>query len=280
MTSFQVVQDAPANAVAGWDNPQPVAPRGTVILVAGRGEHPGVYERFGTRIAADGYKVRVVADATSDEDGARARVRELLDDPDLPGPRVLAGSDAGAAFVAALAATGTGARNEVDGVILAGLPTAGEPADSGAGDNGPARADSWENELAERTACPTHQSRLSNDPRVRRGALLDPVPAGWLAAADLGLVRVPVLAVHGDADLVSPVRAARASVAKAPSAEFVTIAGGRHDALNDATHRTAAAVIVLFLERLRALPQTESGPAGLAAPAAALPRIAEWTSWA
>ncbi|WP_018503262.1 alpha/beta fold hydrolase domain-containing protein [Parafrankia discariae] len=286
MTSSQAVQDAPAHAVTGWDNPQPVAPRGTVILVAGRGEHPGVYERFGTRIAADGYKVRVVADATSDEAATRARVVELLDDPDLPGPRVLAGSDAGAAFVAALVATGTGARNQVDGVILAGLPTAGEPADggtgeSGTGDSGPAPADSWENELAERTACPTHQSRLSNDPLVRRGALLDPVPARWLAAADLGLVRVPVLAVHGAADLVSPVRAARASVAKAPSAEFVTIAGGRHDALNDATHRTAAAVIVLFLERLRALPQAAGGPAaGLASPAPTLPLIAEWTSWA
>jgi hypothetical protein len=32
---------------------------------------------------------------------------------------------------------------------------------------------------------------------------------------------------------------------------LVTIAGGRHDVLNDVTHRTVAATIVLFLERLR-----------------------------
>jgi hypothetical protein len=31
----------------------------------------------------------------------------------------------------------------------------------------------------------------------------------------------------------------------------VSITGGKHDALNDATHRTAAATVVLFLERLR-----------------------------
>jgi hypothetical protein len=31
----------------------------------------------------------------------------------------------------------------------------------------------------------------------------------------------------------------------------VTIAGGRHDVLNDVTHRTVAATIILFLERLR-----------------------------
>jgi hypothetical protein len=29
------------------------------------------------------------------------------------------------------------------------------------------------------------------------------------------------------------------------------ITGGRHDVLNDVTHRTVAATIVLFLERLR-----------------------------
>ncbi|MCK9899755.1 lysophospholipase [Parafrankia colletiae] len=272
MTSSPFVQEAPSAAVSAWDNPPAVAPRGTVILVAGRGEHPGVYERFGTRVASDGYKVRVVGDPTADEAGVRARVRELLDDPDLPGPRVLAGSDAGAAFVAALAAAGTGAQNPVDGLVLAGLPT-GEHA---------ASAGSWDSELAERTACPTHQSRLSNDPQVRRGSLLTPVPADWFAAADLGRVQVPVLAVHGAADLVSPVRAARESVAKAPSAEFVTIAGGRHDALNDATHRTAAAVVVLFLERLRdlALAAGEQGvPAALAGVTdRKLPAIAAWAT--
>ena len=62
---------------------------------------------------------------------------------------------------------------------------------------------------------------------------------------------MPVLGLHGAADPVSPLAAAREKYAAAPHAELVSIADGRHDAFNDITHRTAAATIVLFLERLR-----------------------------
>ena len=44
--------------------------------------------------------------------------------------------------------------------------------------------------------------------------------------------------------------AARARYAAA-AVELVSITGGRHDVLNDVAHRTVAATIVLFLERLR-----------------------------
>jgi alpha-beta hydrolase superfamily lysophospholipase len=60
-----------------------------------------------------------------------------------------------------------------------------------------------------------------------------------------------VLCLHGTADPVSPLADARERYAQAPRAELVSIAGGVHDVLNDATHRTVAATIVLFLERLR-----------------------------
>ena len=62
---------------------------------------------------------------------------------------------------------------------------------------------------------------------------------------------MPVLGLHGAADPVSPLAAVRERYAAAPHAELVSIAGGRHDAFNDITHRTAAATVVLFLERLR-----------------------------
>jgi hypothetical protein len=64
-------------------------------------------------------------------------------------------------------------------------------------------------------------------------------------------VTQPILGIHGTDDPVSPLAAARVRYAAAPSAELISIAGGRHDALNDVTHRTVAATIVLFLERLR-----------------------------
>jgi pimeloyl-ACP methyl ester carboxylesterase len=101
-----------------------------------------------------------------------------------------------------------------------------------------------------RTACPAHRTQLSG-PGLRRGALREPVPAGWAELADLGAVAQPVLGLHGADDPVSPLAAARAQYAAAARAEFVTIAEGRHDALNDLTHRSVAATIVLFLERLR-----------------------------
>ncbi len=254
MTSVQLSPVATSSpTIAGWDNPPAIAPRASVILVVGRGEHPGVYERFGTRLALDGYRVRVVGDPTADPDAVTADLRSLLADPDLAGPRVLAGSDAGAAFAAALVATGA---VDVDALLLVGLPATApaDPVEDGATPvPGPVGGDDdrWAAQLAARTACPTHQARLSTDPQLRRAALDQPVPAAWLADADLSRVDIPILGLHGTADLVSPPRQARARYAAAPRAELVTIDGGRHDALNDATHRTAAAVIVLFLERLR-----------------------------
>jgi pimeloyl-ACP methyl ester carboxylesterase len=101
-----------------------------------------------------------------------------------------------------------------------------------------------------RTACPTHRGRLAAS-NLRRGALYEPVPAGWAVLADLAQVAQPVLGVHGTDDPISPLAAARDRYAAAPRAELVTIAGGKHDMLNDITHRTVAATVVLFLERLR-----------------------------
>ena len=238
--------DQPA-AIVGWDEPEGLNPRGTVIILPGRGEQPAVYERFGRRISADGYRVRAVASPAEDPALTEKQVSSLLDGPK---PVVLAGSDTGALFAVALVAAGR--LPEVAALVLAGLPTG--PADDAAGHSGggdPAdEAGAWHAELAARTACPTHRGKLAGD-ILRRGALYEAVPAGWTEQADLKAVTVPVLGLHGAADPVSALAAARAKYAAAPHAELVSLADGRHDAFNDITHRTAAATIVLFLERLR-----------------------------
>jgi pimeloyl-ACP methyl ester carboxylesterase len=236
---------------AHWAEPEGIAPRGTLVLVPGRGESPELYERFARRISSDGYRVHAVADpvadpalATSQVLGVAAEVR----------PFVLVGSDAGALFAAGLVASGqvTG----VDALVLAGLPAPLEPPMEGpVGPGGPAAgaappSDSWEAELEARTACPTHRGRLAGQ-GLRRGALYEPVPSGWESLADLGRIAQPVLALHGAADPVSALTDARERYAQAPRAELISIAGGVHDVLNDVTHRTVAATIVLFLERLR-----------------------------
>jgi alpha-beta hydrolase superfamily lysophospholipase len=224
--------------VVTWTEPEGITTRGTLVVIPGRGEQGAHYERFGRRVASDGYRVHAVTDPTVDATPTVDQVAAQLAGLGTASPRVLVGSDTGALFAVWLAAAGT--VPGLDALVLAGLPTAETCHGSG----------SWEEELDTRTACPTHRGRLSG-PGLRRGALYEPVPAGWAERADLGVVTQPILGIHGADDSVSPLAAARVRYTAAPSAELISIAGGRHDALNDVTHRTVAATIVLFLERLR-----------------------------
>ncbi len=227
------------SSVLSWSEPEGLNPRGTVIVVPGRGERPEVYERFGRRISSDAYRVHVVADPVADAALAEEQIRSLLSGPR---PIVLAGSDTGALFAAGLVASGR--LPEAEALVLAGLPTVAAQPEAAE------TADSWAAELEARTACPTHRGRLAG-PILRRGALYEPVPDGWLDQADLKAVTVPVLGLHGAADAVSPLAAARERYAAAPSAELVSSADGRHDAFNDITHRTAAATVILVPRHLR-----------------------------
>ena len=227
-------------SIASWAEPEGLNPRGTVIVFPGRGERPGVYERFGRRISGDAYRVHAVANPVDDPAAVEAQVKSLLDGPK---PVVLAGSDTGALFAAGLVASGR--LPGADALVLAGFPAETAEADS---DDG--TANDWEAELEARTSCPTHRGKLAGD-ILRRGALYEPVPDGWAEQADLKAVPVPILGIHGAADPVSPLGEAREKYAAAPRAELVSITGGVHDAFNDITHRTAAATVILFLERLR-----------------------------
>jgi alpha-beta hydrolase superfamily lysophospholipase len=238
-------QDVP---VIAWNEPDGLTPRGTVVVIPGRGELPAVYERFGRRLAGDAYRVRAVADPAADAELARGQISGLLAGSSLPAPRVLAGSDTGALFAIMLARSVLGA--DVDALVLAGLPATQQAGSAG----------SWEEELNARTFCPTHRGRLTASP-LRRGALAEPIPADWLERADPGGLRVPVLGIHGSDDPISPLGQARDQDA-APSFELVSITAARHDVLNDQTHRTVAAIVVLFLERIR----QDAGPRPIAVP--------------
>ena len=95
---------------------------------------------------------------------------------------------------------------------------------------------------------------------MRRGALYEPVPADWLERADLDGLRIPILGIHGSDDPISPLGQVHDGSAAAPSGNWSASPPARHDVLNDQTHRTVAATVVLFLERIR----QDSGPRPIA----------------
>jgi alpha-beta hydrolase superfamily lysophospholipase len=227
-----------AVTVAAWDEPAGTAARGTLVVLVGRGETPASYARFGHRLAADAYRVRVLALDLADPDHARSAALGLLADADLPAPRVLVGSDAGATLVARIAAESGPAP---DAVVLAGLavpPSPDQPVSS------------WDGELEARTACAAHRRVISEDPDFRRGGLAEPLPAAWHDEEPRPLP-VPTLVLHGTDDAVTSPATVVAAFQGAPHTRTHLVVGGRHDVLNDVSHRSVAATIVLFLESLK-----------------------------
>jgi len=202
-----------------WTPPARV--RGTLAVVTGRGERAPVYERFGRRLSADGYTVAVFE---ADADAAVAWLSGVVD-----APTVLVGSDTGAAAVLRVLSQG----ETPDGAIVAGIPIdvdgASQPGD------------------AERTACPIHLGVLGTAEARTADVAVEQVPA----AADLAAIASPVLAFHGSADTVSPISEAAALLSAVPDIELFETIDGLHDALNDQSHRSVAASVVLWLERLR-----------------------------
>jgi alpha-beta hydrolase superfamily lysophospholipase len=160
----------------------------------------------------------------------------------VPAPRVLLGADAGATLAALLVDT-----LPVQAAVLAGLALC----------TSTARAGSWDDELEARTACPAHRRVISEDHGFERGALGHELPRAWRDLTLAAPVK-PVLVLHGSADPLTSADDAFAPFLDAPTASVCLVEGGRHDVLNDVTHRSVAATLVLFLERLNRGPDLPS----------------------
>jgi len=217
-----------------WDEPVGATPRGTLIVLAGRGESAAVYGRFGRRLSADAYRVRAVSDVTSSVSQSLQLVRSIIAESGAE-PVVLVGSDAGAVLALRIASD---RRARVAGVITAGLP-------NGTGIVGDAQA-----QIDVRSACPVHRSVLANPDALDPLALSRDLPSS-LTLPRPADIAVPLLAFHGSADLVASSDAALAYYEDVPNARVAIVPDGRHDILNDVSHRSVAATVVLFLEELR-----------------------------
>lgn len=202
------------------------APRGAVIVLPGRGDDPSFYRRLSARLASDGFATAVATVPIVSTADVTQVARTSTD-----GILAIIGVDTSAGLLAA-ALVEHGLERAPDGVIFAGTAT---------GDSAPPVA---EEELAARSACPVHR-------RVVEEAGASPLAASTVAPSwPEGHARVPVLALHGAADTISPIRDVIPLLASW-DAELVTVSGGLHDVLNDVHHRSIAAEIVQFLERLR-----------------------------
>ena len=218
--------------VTTFDEPVGATPRGTLVVLPGRGETAASYRRFGKRLSADAYRVRVVAVDLDDLDATRDQVEKLLADESLPSPKVLVGADTGATLAATVLD-----EVQADAAVLAGLALPGSTSGG-----------SWADQVDARTACPVHRAVLDDDAQLDRDALDQPVP--W-TSLELATPGKPVLVVHGSDDRITPPAAATSAYVDAPIARVWLVDGGRHDILNDVSHRSVAATVVLFLESLK-----------------------------
>jgi alpha-beta hydrolase superfamily lysophospholipase len=244
-----------------YTGPHELRTRGTVLVVPGRGEGQATYQRFGRRLAADSYRVRVLpapviagADLAGSLERLAAQLADAVAETGADGlvrPLVLIGSDTGAAALAALAGrvAQAGAPDAPwwpQALVLAALPgyAAHHPG-------------SWDDELDVRTHCPVHRGVLSEDASVSHGTLSAAVPGALLDAAYGSTADLPQLLLVGDADPLAD-RDALAQAAKAlRAARLVVVHGAHHDVLNDLQHRSVAAEVVKFLEALRGEPSLE-----------------------
>lgn len=213
-----------------------VVVRGTVVVLGGRGETPEVYERFADRIAVDGYRVVAFGDAGADYARVVDDARAALEVTEA-GPRVVVASDSGVALAWRAIADG---RLNVTGVVSAGALT-----EVGAG------SVDAQTEIEERTSCPVHRGKLAREGALRQGELTRTDSVDEVDHDLAARILVPALVLHGDCDIVSNPDAAFAVYDALPDARLFAVERGKHDVLNDITHRQAAAQIVMFLERLR-----------------------------
>lgn len=211
-----------------WDGPVGVNVRGTVVVITGRGESSAVYQRFGARLAADAYQVVAIESDGRTTSDIEAQIRALQEDAWTTTPIVLAGSDSGASLALSLAAEIPG----ISAVVVAGLLTDDSRIPAG-----------WDAQIEAKTACPTHQGVLRRAATEIDGA---PVETGRPS-----VLSIPVLALHGSDDQISPLNSVLPIYEEFSTVTIKVVEGGRHDVLNDVSHRSVAATVVLFLESLK-----------------------------
>jgi acylglycerol lipase len=243
------------------------AARAAVVLLHGYGEHLGLYDALGRRLAAAGHAVHALdCVGHGRSDGERGRIDSWDDyvsdartlvrvatDQHPAVPVVLVGHSGGA-----LAAYLLAARHPrlATAAVLSGGPLlpvdwleaelAGESPENG--------------DLDPTTLLSTHPAyvhALMHDPLCVQGgfhhATLRAVRAAWPEVAvtlAAGRPDLPVLVVHGEDDPVVPLPIARKVAAALPQATLRVFPGDLHDVLNEHDRDAVHDELVAFVDQL------------------------------
>ena len=236
-----------------------------VFCHGGFGEHVGLYEPLGRRLAADGIAVHALdAIGHGRSDGERdlmpswdvyvddARTLAGLAQAQHPGrPLVLMGHSAGGVAALLLAQRSP----DLARALVVSAP--------------PAQPLPWVEALMAQdvedvedpdpsemfSTHPEYLDALRHDPLVHHGPVprqtMEAVVATWSAVAAgvaEGRPSIPTLVLHGEADPMVPVEDSRALVARLPRATLRTFPGDLHDVLNehdrDAVHDVVAEFVL------------------------------------
>jgi alpha-beta hydrolase superfamily lysophospholipase len=233
------------------------APRAAVIFLHGFGEHTGVYHRYGFALNAAGIDLWAVdqfghglspgprGDFGSIEDSAAlAEALSAAAERERPGLPLVAQGHSFGSIVTLVRLLDLPDRY-VAGVI-SGAPVVPIPALLDADS-------SFDLDPGWLSADPFYLDALENDPLAfvdaDGAALARELDRGWdRFGADLPSLSVPTLAVHGEADPVADVGGIRAYAEQIEALTLTEIPDGRHDILNDTTHREVAAAIIEFVD--------------------------------
>lgn len=227
-------------------------PRAALIFAHGFGEHSGLYRRFAEEIGAHGLDLWALdLRGHGFSDGERGRfgtIDELADDlarlaaiardhsPELH--RALGGHSLGS--LVAVAAT-LNAPDQYAATVVSGAPLS--PLDWL---TGPDAGGALELDPADLSSDPAYLEQLADDPLVfttadDATALAAAFTPAWKRIdAEAGRLALPILAVHGGRDRISPLDGVTPWARRLPDLRIEVIDGAGHDVLNEVEHRRVA----------------------------------------